>query len=258
MHHHQAIEEGVYLVPVAAPDSKNPAADAVREQPRQLGYDGGEAVAALRRRQVRRALRPAVHLGELRLPVEDGLAGRVPAGGVVRGVVGGGVHQRRHHAVEPARVRRDVLQVDAARRGGVVDGGEEGDVGVVEDARVVVDGGVLVVGAHVLHVLERRGEAAGALRGVGVPAAQRQRRHLLRHGAHHGGREEVRRRRDVPGQRRRDGVEVGLVRAVGREVARRAAHLPRVRRATRRQRQQHDGGGEQHREAASAMRHGHS
>uniref|UniRef100_A0A8R7PDG0 Uncharacterized protein n=1 Tax=Triticum urartu TaxID=4572 RepID=A0A8R7PDG0_TRIUA len=188
----------------------------------------------------RRALRPAIHPGEL--AAEVGLPGRVPPRGVVRRVVGGGAHERDHLAVEPAGVGRDVLVVDAVRPPDVVHGGEGAGVGgVVERAGVVVDGGVLVVGALVLHILEGHRDAAGAGRGVGVAPAEHERPDLVWGGADHGGGEEVRGRGDVLGQRRGEEAQVGLVRAVGCEVGRRAAHLPQIRRCA--PRQQHDGEG---------------
>ncbi|BAT01942.1 Os07g0538350, partial [Oryza sativa Japonica Group] len=171
-----------------------------------------EATPAARRRQVRSALRPAVHLGELR--VEVGLPGRVPPPrGVARRVVGGGVHQRCHEAVEPCLLRRGVrVAVEPVNRdllGGEVAGGD-GGVGVGEQAGVVEDGGDLVVGAGVGEVEEGLGEAGEAGGGVGVAAAEREGGDLVRRRADAlGGGEQVRRGRGVAGEGGGDEVDTG-------------------------------------------------
>jgi hypothetical protein len=77
-------------------------------------------------------------------------------------VVSGGVHEGGHEAVETRRVRRDIGVV---RDGAGLALRDDADVGVVEDAGVVVDCRVLDEGAVVLQVLESLGEAAEVVGG---------------------------------------------------------------------------------------------
>jgi len=100
----------------------------------------------------------------------------------------------------------------------------------VRRAGVVVDGGLLGVGALAGQVLDGLGEAAEAARGVDVAAAEPHGPELLRDGSDDDGGEEVRGRGDVLGKGGGDEVEVGLVRAVGHEIAGVAAHWPWVAR----------------------------
>ncbi|WVZ66197.1 hypothetical protein U9M48_015455 [Paspalum notatum var. saurae] len=205
-----------------AVDGECPGSDAVLESGQRLRYEPVEALAALRRRPVRPALSQRVQLGVRRVEGGVGLAGGEPPRGVVGGVVGGGVDERGEEGDVLGGVGSDVLvvgdEVDICLRAGVVVG-EGVHVGVVEHAVVVVDAGVLVVGAVAAHVGEGLGQAAGACRGVDVAAAEPQGPELLRDGANDDGGEEVRGRGGVLGQGGGDEVEVGIVRAVSVEAA---------------------------------------
>ena len=209
----------------------------------------------MRRRLIRRALRQAVHLGELL--VEVSLPCREQPRGVVGGVRDGGVDEGGQEARELGRVRRDIcVEVDGVRVGrrAGAGAGEGEHVGVMEDALVVVDGAVHVVGAVVRKVSEGLSQAGEAVRGVDVAAAERHGPELLRDGADDGGGEEGPGRGGVLGQRGRDEVEMSLVCAVRLEVVALAAHWPRVSCDGRRH-EQCVGGGENGKQGQEVVSH---
>ncbi|BAT01911.1 Os07g0534600, partial [Oryza sativa Japonica Group] len=210
------LEEWILLVPEVAAHAEDPAADAAAEPLGHLVDDTGEAAPALRRRQVRRALRDGVHGHRLRR--EPGLPRGVPPGRVAR-PVGHRVHQLRHQRVERRDVARvgDVVHVERGRLrlvGGAGAGaGEEVLVRVPELVLVVVDGDVLAVQAAARRLLERRRQPRGGAVVPGeVAAAEQEAVRRVRRRAERPRR--VARRRGVPGQHGEEAVEIGLERAV--------------------------------------------
>ena len=236
-------EERIDLVPEIAPHPDNPPALTAAEVLRRHGNYAAKAAPAVGGRHVRRALREAVDGGvggiERLLP-----RGEQP-GGVGRRVVPGGVEEHGDGGVERLDRRAHVLRVHEDHGIVVVaSAGEEVLVGEAEVAGVVVHGGVIVVGAELLRVLERRGDAGPAGRGVGVPAAERERVGDVRDGAGAPRREEGPRPGRVRGERRGEAREVGLVRVVGRVFAGAPAGRPRLRCGPRSEEEEEEEGGD--------------
>lgn len=206
-----------------APESEDPAALLPAEILGHHPDDPPQAAPAGGRRHVRRALRQPVNLAA----VEPFLPRAEPPGRVRRRVVGGGVDEDAHGGVEHLGRRGHVLCVHEDEELVVaVGGGEEVLVGEAERAGVVEDGGVLVVGAELLRVLERGGDAAGAGGGVGgVAAAERERVDDVRDGAEGGGGEERPGRGGVLGEGGGEAPDVALVGAVRGVVAAVAAEV---------------------------------
>ncbi len=248
--HRASGEERIHLVPVVAARPDNPRAPLPAEVLRYQRDYVPEAAPAVVRRHVRRAL------GQ---PVDGGVGGiegllprGEPPGRVRRRVAAGGVEEGGGGGVEHLRRRARVLRVHEQHGAPVVrGGGEEVAVGEAEVAEVVDDEHVLVVGAQLLAPLEGVVDAGLAGGGVGdVAAAERERVDDVRDGAEAAGREEG--GGGVLGEGGGELAEVGLVRAVRREVAALPAELPRLGR--RHRRDEEERGGE---EAAYAVaRHG--
>jgi len=187
----RALVELVPFIPKTTPDAGDAAALApvvplVVELAEAL-----EAVPALRGREVRGALREAVHGGQRRVDEHDGGGEAARGGGVVGPVHGYLVERRAHQRQEeapargvarvPPRVRRRV-RVHAVHHGGVVDdvGGERQEhevaAGVPRRAQVRVERGVAVTAAaEAAQLGEGVGEAGRARARVRhVTAAQRE------------------------------------------------------------------------------------
>lgn len=204
--------EGIVLVPDVAAHPKNPPAYLPREQRGHLADDSGEAPPALRRRQVRCALRERVDVHLLRR--EPGPPRGVPPAHVA-GLVGDRGHEPRHQGVERGDVRVEhVVHVLRGTLRLVSDAGEEVLVGVPELALVVVHGDVAAGEAVQLGVAEPGLEARRAAAARVVPAAEHEPVHRARRAAAEGPRREAR-RRGVPRERAGEVGEVGGERAAG-------------------------------------------
>lgn len=146
-----------------------------------------EAIPAVRRQQVRRALRH----GEERREgaADDHATGGVHPRRVVRRPIGRALRQQSDDGGDDGDTSgaagiptgqqglRDVLRIPHDHQitfYGKIGGVKEHPVGEAEDARVIEDGHVLVIHAQPLRVLERDGDAVVAGGGVGVAAAERE------------------------------------------------------------------------------------
>ena len=201
-----------------------------------LRHGASQASAALRRRQVRRALRRREYVGELPLgvaAVHVHLAGGEPPPRPGRVACGGG-EELRHEAVEAAGGggghRGEVGEVGQLHL--VVGGGEEVDAGEAHVAGVVVHAHVRIEGALELRVAEARLEAHQAGVGDQVAAAQPGGVHgLVGAGGDCGGGEEVGGGGGVGGESVGDSAEAGFVGAAGRVAAAAAATVAGRRRS---------------------------
>lgn len=223
----------MHVVPVVAPHPKNPPGRAPAEvvgivHPRDYA---GQAAPAAGRRHVRRALHQRVDVADA--PAAERLHARGEPPGRARRrrrrrVVRGGVEERNHGGVEHLGRRGHVPHLAEVGREVVAVGGEEVPAGEAEVAGVVEHGGLPGVGAQLLPVLERGGDARAAGGGVrGVAAAEREAVGRVRRVADPAGGEEDRGGGGVLGEAGGEQREVGLVRGVRREdVAAAAAEMP--------------------------------
>ena len=196
--HGAAVVELVHLEPEVAPYREDPPSNAAVEHRRHLVDEPLEALAALARRLVRRALHKAVDPvhqvlagGGREALVGDHDPGGVPGRRVERRPVGERADEARYERVEPAGVPGGdgVVAGSPDLHLPVVRAGEEVPERVADGAAVVEDGHVLDAHAPAERDLRREVEAGGRALGAvgGVPAAEPQTPHHVGAWAHDGG-----------------------------------------------------------------------